>query len=425
MVPSLSAQAIPVSSGFATPRVEISAGYNYIRANAPPLGGDDFGLNGGYVSVDYNFLNWLSATGEFTYGHADKISALGQNLTLKTYMGGPKVLLRMNRFVPYGEVLFGEAQGSDSYFPTATTFTTSASSFALSAGGGLDINLTRHFAVRAPDVQYLRTGFPNAENNQQNHLMISAGVVVKFGERGGWRSPAPIVTPQPSEIEFTCSVNASNIEPGQLMGIMGDARTTPDSKVVYSWSTNGGTVTGGGRSISIDTAGLPAGEYTVTGTAALASSPTTNQSCEVSFRVNATKAAEVAEAPHPIVPTTPAEVKKEKEFHDNVPDALFDYDSYTIRPDAQKAVEHAAAYLMAHPTINVIIAGYSDERGSAEYNLALGEKRANAARDSLTHLGVPGQRLRIVSYGKETPVCSTQDETCYQQNRRAAFALSR
>jgi len=276
-----------------------------------------------------------------------------------------------------------------------------------------------------PDVQYLRTGFPNAADNEQNQLMIGVGVVVKFGARDAWSSPAPVVPPRPSEIEFSCSGNAGNIEPGQLLRIMGDAKTTPDQlKVVYSWSTNGGTVTGGGRSISIDTTGLPAGEYTVTGTAALASSPSTNQSCEVAFRVNAPKPA-VVDTPVPAAAPTAAEMKKDKEFHDNVPDALFDYDSYTIRPDAQEAVEHAAAYLMAHPTINVIIAGYSDERGSAEYNLALGEKRANAARDSLMRLGVPGQRLRIVSYGKETPVCSTQDETCYQQNRRAAFALSR
>ena len=77
------------------------------------------------------------------------------------------------------------------------------------------------------------------------------------------------------------------------------------------------------------------------------------------------------------------------------------------------------------PAIKVVIGGYCDERGSAEYNLALGENRANAARTALVNAGISSSRLRIVAFGKEKQFCTEQDETCYQQNRRAQFSLDR
>ncbi len=112
-------------------------------------------------------------------------------------------------------------------------------------------------------------------------------------------------------------------------------------------------------------------------------------------------------------------------FHQNVQDAFFDYDSYELRPDAVAATAHAAAYIIAHPAIRVLIGGYSDERGSAEYNLALGENRANAARTALVNAGVAPNRVRIVSYGKEKQFCTEESESCWQQNRRAQFSLDR
>ena len=112
-------------------------------------------------------------------------------------------------------------------------------------------------------------------------------------------------------------------------------------------------------------------------------------------------------------------------FHQNVQDVFFDYDSYDLRPDGQQAVAQAAKYLAAHPAIKVIIGGYCDERGSAEYNLALGENRANAARTALTAAGVSASRVRVISYGKEKQFCTDQNEACWQQNRRAQFSLDR
>ncbi len=131
------------------------------------------------------------------------------------------------------------------------------------------------------------------------------------------------------------------------------------------------------------------------------------------------------------VPTAPAgtggdgDMGSDAEFHANVQDVFFDYDSFDVRPDAQASVEAAARYLNAHPATKVTVGGYCDERGSAEYNLTLGENRANAAKTALVSAGVAATRVRTISYGKERQFCSEEDESCYQQNRRAQFQLDR
>jgi len=412
-------QAIGNSPENVVPRVDLSVGFLHIDSNAPPGGCNCFGLNGGYVSGGYHLKDWLSVVGEVTGSRATNISALGQNLTLMTFAGGPRVSMHAGRLVPFGQALFGMARGSDSYFPTATSYTTSASSFALSAGGGLDINLTHRFAVRAFDVEYLKTSLPNAADNSQNHLKLAAGIVVKFG--GKYMVPVrPSAPPERhwSEIHFTCGAEVATVDAGQTLEIIGNGETKPDQlELSYSWATSGGRIQGAGRRITIDTTGLAGGEYRVTGRAALVSNPSTTADCEAAFRVN--RKAEVATTTEPQVPTAKAEAA----FHENVQDALFDYDSYKIRPDGQAAIEHAADYLKKHPEIGVTIGGYSDERGSAEYNLALGEKRAAAARDALIAGGVDPERLKIISYGKEAQVCTAGNESCWQQNRRAAFNM--
>jgi len=132
----------------------------------------------------------------------------------------------------------------------------------------------------------------------------------------------------------------------------------------------------------------------------------------------------VPRPPEPPADTT-ADMGSDAAFHENVQDAFFDYDSFDLRPDAQAAAVKAAAYLVAHPDIRLVIGGYCDERGSAEYNLALGENRANAAKIALTNAGVAPARIRVVSYGKEKQFCTEETETCWQENRRAQFSLDR
>ncbi len=113
----------------------------------------------------------------------------------------------------------------------------------------------------------------------------------------------------------------------------------------------------------------------------------------------------------------------EEEFKAHVQDIFFDYDVYTIRADAKTTLANDAAYLASSPEIKIVIGGYCDERGSDEYNLALGQNRANAAKSALVADGVAADRIRVISYGKEKPFCSEHTEACWQLNRRAGFSL--
>jgi len=109
-------------------------------------------------------------------------------------------------------------------------------------------------------------------------------------------------------------------------------------------------------------------------------------------------------------------------FGGNVLDVYFDYDRFSIRPDQMSHVQADARYLRAHDLIRVTIEGHCDDRGSLEYNLALGVKRAAAVQKALVDSGIPAGRLQTISYGKERPFCSQDDEQCWQQNRRGHFA---
>ena len=104
-------------------------------------------------------------------------------------------------------------------------------------------------------------------------------------------------------------------------------------------------------------------------------------------------------------------------------DAFFDYDKSDIRADARDALTRNAGLLKQifaqDPNFTVVVEGHCDERGSAEYNLALGDKRASAAKDFLAQLGVAGDRIKTISYGKERPQCTEANEECWQKNRRA------
>jgi len=109
---------------------------------------------------------------------------------------------------------------------------------------------------------------------------------------------------------------------------------------------------------------------------------------------------------------------EEQPFGATVKDAFFDYDRFNIRSDAMAHLERDAQYLNRHRDVKVVVEGHCDERGSEEYNLALGAKRAAAVQQALVQLGVPSAHIKTVSYGKEKPFCSASNEQCWQQNRR-------
>jgi peptidoglycan-associated lipoprotein len=105
-------------------------------------------------------------------------------------------------------------------------------------------------------------------------------------------------------------------------------------------------------------------------------------------------------------------------------DAFFDYDKSDLRDDARAALAANADWLKKFPSVQVLIEGHCDERGTSAYNLALGDRRANAARDYIASLGVDASRIKTVSYGKERPICTESNEGCWQRNRRAAFVIT-
>jgi peptidoglycan-associated lipoprotein len=111
-------------------------------------------------------------------------------------------------------------------------------------------------------------------------------------------------------------------------------------------------------------------------------------------------------------------------FEQNVRDAYFDFNKADIRPDAREALTKDAEFLRSYPSVHLTLEGHCDERGSTEYNLGLGARRAQAAKNYLVSLGITPDRMDTVSEGKEQPICTESSEECWQQNRRAHFVMA-
>ena len=212
-------------------------------------------------------------------------------------------------------------------------------------------------------------------------------------------APPPVVAPAPTaQLTATPTV------------------VTAGDQVVLTWATTNAS------SASIDGIGdVPtSGVKTVTPTAS-----TSYHLTATGPGGNADATARVTVNPPPAVVVPTNTMSAEEEFKAHVQDAFFDYDTYDIRGDAQAVLAKDASYLVSHPDIKVVIGGYCDERGSNEYNLALGQNRADAAKNALVTGGVAANRIRVLSYGKEKPFCSESTEECWQQNRRAGFTIDR
>ncbi len=129
----------------------------------------------------------------------------------------------------------------------------------------------------------------------------------------------------------------------------------------------------------------------------------------------------------PVTTTTPSQIKpgSAEDFRVNVGDTvLFDLDQHSVRADGQSILQKQAAWLKQYPSVRIMVEGHCDERGTREYNLALGDRRAYAVKEFLVSLGVDAARLQTKSYGKERPVCAEADDSCWQQNRRGFSVIS-
>lgn len=139
---------------------------------------------------------------------------------------------------------------------------------------------------------------------------------------------------------------------------------------------------------------------------------------EASVRVTVNPAPPAAAAPEP----TPSD---EELFSRNVKDVFFDYDDSKISGDNQSVVSTDASFFSQHSGMKVLVEGHCDSRGSAEYNLALGESRAEAVKSALVGQGVSADRIKTVSFGKEKPFCTEENESCWAQNRRGHLVLQK
>jgi len=215
--------------------------------------------------------------------------------------------------------------------------------------------------------------------------------------------PPPPVVPAPAP---TASITAS------------PAVANPGDGIALTWHTTNA------NDISID--GI--GKVPSSGTQTV--NPTTSTTYHLVARgdggsTDASARVTVNAAPPPPAAEAAPPMSDDAAFRQNVQDVFFDYDSYDITGNNQAVITKDASWLVAHPNIKVVIGGYCDERGSTEYNLALGENRASAVKTALISSGVSADRIRTVSYGKEKQFCTEHDESCWQQNRRGQFSIDR
>lgn len=161
------------------PKVDVFAGYSYLIANPGVSGVDSFHLNGGTANVAYNVNNWLSGVADFGGYTNGNVLNSGSNGTLSTFLFGPRFTYRhFGRIKPFGQVLFGVTHANAAAFQT----TGSQAGFTMAVGGGVDYNLTRHWALRPVQADYLLTRFSvgTLSTQNQNNVRISTGVVFRF-----------------------------------------------------------------------------------------------------------------------------------------------------------------------------------------------------------------------------------------------------
>src|SRR5262245_45045890 len=214
--------------------------------------------------------------------------------------------------------------------------------------------------------------------------------------------PPPVAPPAPT---ITLRAEPATVNRGQMVTLMWEAR---NAATVQIDPGVGAVMATGNRAVN------PASSVTYT---ARATGPGGEATDTARVTVNV--------PPPPPTPAPPAprppDVSISELFRNNVQDILFDYDKADIRPDQVARLQSNAAFLKDHGNVRFTIDGNADERGSQDYNLGLGDRRANAVKEFLVMQGMNANRMMTVSYGEERPVCREQTEDCYQKNRRAGF----
>jgi peptidoglycan-associated lipoprotein len=235
-------------------------------------------------------------------------------------------------------------------------------------------------------------------------LLTLAAAVFTFGcakKKVAPPPPPPAPAPAPARPTVTLQASPTSINKGDSSTLSWNSTDATQLTIAPEI----GAVTAQGT-----TKVAPSDSTTYTITAA---GPGGSASATASVTVNA-----------PPPPPPPAGPSDDELFMREVRDAYFDYDKADLRPDARTALSKTADFLKNYPRFKVTIEGHCDERGSTEYNLGLGDRRASAVKQYMVSLGISADRVNTVSFGKEKPFCNESNESCWQQNRRGHFVKS-
>jgi len=145
---------------------------------------------------------------------------------------------------------------------------------------------------------------------------------------------------------------------------------------------------------------------------------------ETSSRAETRVAAPPSSVPASQAPDVLSQDLQQLNAHGYLQDAFFDYDKSELREDARTILAKDADWLKKYPSTRLLIEGHCDERGTEEYNLALGDRRANVTKEYLAALGISDARVQTVSFGKDKPFCTSENDPCFQENRRAHFLIT-
>jgi opacity protein-like surface antigen len=292
----------------AVPKVELFLGYSYLRAMPELASGNRLVyLNGGSTNVAFNLNRYLGLVGDFGGFNDTRLLLTGAGLnpsvnaqvvggSVFSYFAGPRLSFRDHgRLTPFAQVLVGGMHASDITLSGCTsncTFLPAENTFAMTAGGGLDLKVRRHLSIRIVQAEYLMTSFESRNTGgsaTQNDLRLSSGIVLRFGGRAAPRIP------EVAAVTYSCAVNPSTVFPGDAVVVSGTALNLAPSKTAsYTWSVSGGTVEGVTNTAHIDTVNLAPGTYTVKGHVSQGNKPAENADSSAQYVVKAFEAPTVS-----------------------------------------------------------------------------------------------------------------------------------
>ncbi len=290
-----------VRSAPITPRVELFLGYSGVWAVPSNASGNRIvWLSGGTGSIAYNVNRYLGIVGDvagypdtrlrMTGAGANPAGTVNSSGSVFTYLGGPRISFRkFERVTPFVQGLFGDAHASKVTLSGCTgvlcTPLPTEDAFAMALGGGLDVKVSRHIAIRAIQAEYLMTRFADlavgtsstGTRQTQNDVRLASGLVFRFGG-----------SPPPPPVSYTCSANPASVYPGDPVTVVGTpVNLNPKKTATYTWTSDGGKISGNTASASIDTSNAAPGTYTAHGHLSEGNKPGQIADCSASYTVMA------------------------------------------------------------------------------------------------------------------------------------------